>query len=518
MTRDTSRDGFRNQLEFFALTHFKGVWDLIQSNAFLKHQVNKFLINNAIYKVPTRPYPVSLMAPYPSWDSLTDRTFTGRHLPPDESFNQNLPPVEALAILFKQQQGTQYSEKSTLLFPYFVQWFTDGFLRTDRRDRRKNTSNHHIDLCPVYGLNHHVTGLLRSHQGGKLKSQILNGEEYPLFYYQDPEQGIVKPEFAGLYEPLNDEKRLPPDKKAKLFAMGVERANVQIGYVMLNVLFLREHNRLCDLLAKKYPTWDDERLFQTARNIVMLLAMKVVVQEYVNHITPYHFKFIVDPPAFSHEKWYRQNWMTIEFTLVYRWHSALPDTLMYDNKPMSMLDTLWNNELLIQKGLGALFEETSSQPGGRIGLHNTAEFLIPVELASVALGRFAQVASYNTYRQMCQYPPVTDFDQISSDETIQAELKQIYGHVDNIEFYVGLYAEDVRKNSALPSMVGRMVGIDAFSQALTNPLLSENLFNEHTFSSLGWEVIQTTNSLSDLVQRNVPQTDQPFKVTFYRNS
>ncbi|BAU10554.1 heme peroxidase [Leptolyngbya sp. NIES-3755] len=487
----------------------------MQSNDFLKRRINKFITNNAIYDAPTRPHPFSLMAPYTSWDSLTDRTYTGRHLPANPEFNQNLPPLQELGFLFKKKGETKYSNKSTLLFPYFVQWFTDGFLRSVANNRMKNTSNHQIDLSPVYGLNRKSTELLRSHQGGKLKSQILNGEEYPEFYYADPERGIAKPEFAELYTPVPQEQNSSPAQKAKLFAMGVERANVQIGYVMMNVLCLREHNRLCDLLAQAYPTWDDERLFQTARNIVVGIFLKLVIEEYVNHLTPYHFKFIVDPAAFTNERWYRQNWMSIEFTLVYRWHSALPEQLVYDNKSMPVTDTLWNNDLLINKGLGSLFEETCTQPAARIGLHNTPDFLVPVELATIEFGRQAQVASYNDYREMCKFPRVTDFAQITEDEEVQQELKQVYGHVENIEFYVGLSAEDVRENSALAPLVGRLVGIDAFSQALTNPLLASRIFNPETFSPLGWEILQTTNSLSDLVNRNVPQ-DKLFHVTFYR--
>ncbi|MDJ0701923.1 MAG: peroxidase family protein [Leptolyngbyaceae cyanobacterium MO_188.B28] len=525
--RDTSRDGFKNKLQTFALTNFSGVWKLLQSNDSLKRKINKTLINNAIYAVPTRPYPFSLMTMEPGfsgnytcWDSLTDRTYTGRHLPPDPAFNQddNLPKLEDLAVLFRKKDGqTIYSEKSTQLFPYWVQWFTDGFLRTDHTNKLKNTSNHHIDLSPVYGLNRKSTDMLRAHQGGKLKSQIINGEEYPPFFYANPEKGEIKAEFDGLYTPLNDETRLDPAKKAKLFAMGVERANVQIGYVMLNVLCLREHNRLCDLLAKHYSDWDDERLFQTARNILILLIMKIIVEEYINHITPYHFDFIVDPAAFTNEKWYRQNWMTLEFSLVYRWHSALPETLNYNGEQISMAETLWNNQMLIDRGLAALFEETCSQPGARIGLFNTAEFLIHTELASIELGRKAQLASYNDYREMCQFPRVTDFDQITANPDAQRELKRLYGDVDKIEFYVGLYAEDVRENSALSPLIGRLVGIDAFSQALTNPLMAENIFNEQTFSPIGWEVIQNTNTLSDLVHRNIPQTDKKYTVTFYRN-
>ena len=534
--RDTSKDGLSNKLQAWALGNFKWFWNIINTNETLQKRINKSLINAAIYRIPTRPYPFSLMGlettipgtnipkkpdTYSSWDSLIDRSYTGRHLPPDPELNQegNLPPVDDLAPLFSKKNGqTIYSDKSTLLFPYWVQWFTDGFLRTDIHNRLKNTSNHHIDLSPVYGLTRDATHKLRSFQGGKLKSQIINGEEYPLFYYDDPKTGTVKPEFAGLYEPLGSEKRQSPEHKAKLFAMGVERANVQIGYVILNVLCLREHNRICDQLAKVYPTWDDERLFQTARNILIVLVMKIVIDEYINHITPYHFNFITDPTVFTNEKWYRLNWMTLEFSLVYRWHSALPETLIHDGKEMPMVASLWNNQLLIDKGLGAVFEETCTQKATRIGLFNTPEFLIDsTELPSVQLGRDAQLASYNDYRELCKFPRVTQFNQITSDPDTQALLKKLYGHVDNVEFYVGLYAEDVRKNSALPPLIGRLVGIDAFSQALTNPLLAENIFNEQTFSKIGLTIIENTNTLSELLNRNVPQTNKTYRVTFYQD-
>lgn len=536
--RDTSRDGFRNKLETYALTHFKPIWDLIQRNDGLSKKVNMTLINNAIYKVPTRPYPFSTMSPYTSWDSLNDRTYSGLHLPPldwepltnqnyigvnvssTERFTENLPPIEGMAVLYHNPGETKYSPKSALIFPYFVQWFTDSFIRTDRHEPRKNNSNHHIDLCNVYGLNPKITHLLRAYQGGKLKSQSLNGEEYPPFYYN--EDGQPKEEFKDLPHVFTDEsipkaESFSLEKRQTLFAMGLEleRTNVQIGYVMLNVLCLREHNRLCDRLAKNYPTWDDERLFQTARNVVIVEVLKIILEDYINHITPYHFKFFADPLSFSDEKWYRQNWMTVEFSLVYRWHSMLPDTFIYDGQTVPMADSMWNNDMIIQQGLGAIFAESCSQPAAQLSLFNTPDFLLPTELASVRLGRAAKIRSYNDYRELCQYPRVTNFDQISGDERVRRELKRLYGDVDNIELYAGLYAEDLRPNSALPPLVGRLIGIDAFSQALTNPLLAENIFNPETFSPVGWEEIQQIRTLSDLLHRNVPQ-GKTYRVSFYR--
>ncbi len=535
MPRDESRDGRGNQLQTYVLTHFPNIWKFINRTPALARIANKALIDSAVDTIPARPYAFSLMTldpcvpdttrpkktdTYTSWDSLTDRRYTGRHLPPDPAFNrpENLPKLEDLAALFRKRGGqTVYSEKSTLLFPYWVQWFTDGFLRTDRTNRLRNTSNHNIDLCSVYGLAPEQTRMLRTFDGGRLKSQQINGEEYPAFYYADPEKGTVKPEFDGLYVPLNDETRLPPEPKAKLFAMGVERANIQFGYVMFNTLCLREHNRLAGVLANAYPGWDDERLFQTARNILLMLIMKIVIEEYINHIAPYHFKFIADPTAFTNEKWYRQNWMTVEFSLVYRWHSALPDTLRYAGRELPMAESLWNNDMLLERGLGTMFEETCTQPATRIGLFNTADFLIEAaELPSIALGRMAQLPSYNDYRELCNFPRATAFDQITGDVDAQRELERLYGHVDNLEFYVGLYAEDVRPGSALAALIGRLVGIDAFSQAFTNPLLSANVFNEATFSPAGWEIVQQPVTLAELVNRNTPSRGTPYRVTFYR--
>ncbi|MEM9213194.1 MAG: peroxidase family protein [Cyanobacteria bacterium P01_F01_bin.150] len=548
--RDTSKDGFSNKVLTYVLSNFKPIWTLIQSNESLKRKANKFLVNSLINKIPNRPLPFSLMTLdpfvpdtdipkktdiYSSWDSLTDRTYTGLHLRPDPEFNKegNLPELSKVRELFQKRDGkTRYSKKSTLLFPYFVQWFTDSFLRLDRENRFRNSSNHHIDLCNVYGLTRKETHILRSFEGGKLKTQWLKRldgveEEYPLFFYSDPEAGIPDPQFKELYEPLKSEKRLSPEIKSKLFAMGVERGNVQVGYVMLTTLCVREHNRLCGILANSYPDWDDERLFQTARMILIVMMLNIIMEEYIFHITPYHFNFFADPEAFTTSSWYKENWMAVEFSFVYRWHSAIPEYIKVQGEDTSVGRTLWNNQILIDQGLGAFMEETCSQPGSSIGLFNTPNFPVErkengeiktfidiTEMATVELGRDMQIPSYNDYREMCGFPRVTAFNQITGDEYAQQKLEEVYGHVDKLEFFVGLYAEDVREGSAIPALVARLIGIDAFSQALTNPLLSPLLYTPETFSPVGWELIQSTKTLGDLVNRNVPQGDRPFKVTF----
>src|SRR3954454_22722392 len=112
-----------------------------------------------------------------------------------------------------------------------------------------------------------------------------------------------------------------------LFDCGSHTTNTQNGCVLQNTLLLREHNRVAGLLAREDPGWDDERLFQTTRNILIVLLIKIVIEEYINHITPYFFRLVADPTPFKREPWIRPNWMAIEFNLLYRWHGLIPTNL-----------------------------------------------------------------------------------------------------------------------------------------------------------------------------------------------
>ncbi len=509
--RNTKRDGLANQVEFHVLTHYEPLWRLL-SRPGLRSRVNRVLINSAVGKVPTRPNPLSTLAPYTSWSSLTDRSYDARHLPPHEA--SDLPPAEAVADLFVRPGEATLCPKSTVTFAYFAQWFTDGFLRSDRsvaRDPRRNDATHEIDLLPIYGVRPSWTEQLRAHEGGRLKSQSIGGAEFPPYLCED---GKTKPEFSEIKVVRPDQ--IPPERLGTLFAAGSDTMNSQIGFVMMGTLFLREHNRIAGALAREYTAWDDERLFQTARNVLIVLLIKLVIEEYINHIAPYHFKLVADPAPFKNEPWYRTNWMAIEFNLLYRWHGLIPNHLDVAGTDEPIWRTVFNPAMVVERGLGPLFDAASRQRAGRVGLRNTAPALREVELNSILQGRAVQLAPYNDYRRLAGFPRVTDFDQISADTEIQAGLRDLYGHVDRIELFPGLFAEDTRPNSVLPSLIGRMVAVDAFSQALTNPLLSPRVYTEGTFSPLGMEIIRTTGSLSDILQRNVPESPGRHLVTMTR--
>ncbi len=499
--RSTAKDGLANQFEALLTTRGTPIWKLVESVGPARRMANAALTNLAVLKFPTRPNPLSTMADYTSWASLTDRTFDSRHLPPADGEAAGLPAIDELQELFTRAEFVE-SPKSTVLFSYFAQWFTDGFLRSDRAvpaDPRKNQSNHEIDLTNLYGLTADVARQLRTLEGGLLKSQEINGEEFPPYLCVNGER---KPEFSLITVVGFDQ--LSVDARDRLFAMGSDTSNLQVGFVMHNVLFLREHNRIARMLAGAYPAWDDERLFATSRNILTVELMKIVIGDYINHITPTIFELGLEPRSFPNPRWYRQNWMAIEFNLLYRWHSLVPSSYRIAGQDVTIGETLYNTELVTGHGLGPLFQAASEQAAGQVGLFNTPPELWYVEAASLQCARDVRLRSYNDYRRLSRTPRATGFDQITSEVRVREQLERLYGDVDRIEFYVGLFAEDVPPNGVLPDLMGRMVALDAFSQVYTNPLLAARVYNEETFSPLGMEIIESTRTLAQLVDRNVP--------------
>lgn len=499
MTRDTSRDGWSNKLETRILTRNQRVWSFVERVPALKRKVNTSLIDKAALRLPSRPLPLSTRDSYTSWDSLMDRSYSSRHLPPVT--RQQQPATDKVTELFRRGEETLLCTKSSVLFPYFVQWFIDGILRIDPADPRRNTSSHQIDGNQLYGLTPEMTAVLRSHEDGMLASEIIDGAEFPRLLCDG--NGEIKDEFTCL-RPARFEQ-IPPENRGHLFAVGSDRGNVHLGPMMFTTLFLREHNRIARLLKSEHPGWDDERLFQTARNVVIAMLTKLVMDEYINHITPYHFNFKLDPPAFRSQAWLRENWMAIEFNLLYRWHPMLPSTLRIAGKDVPLVETMYTGKHLLEHGLGPNFAFASQQRAGRVALFNTDPVLLPVESLSIDTGRSVGLASYNDYRELCGFPRATRFEQLSSDAGVCRALREVYGGVDELEFYPGLFAEDPRPGSVIPSLLGRIVGSDAFSQIITNPLLAPGVFGPQTFSSLGMSIFDSTNSLAQLVNRNVPE-------------
>lgn len=484
-----------------------------------------------------RPRPYSLAADYTTWPGLTDRTFTGRHLPAAKPSTIDPPSERDVVELFRRPPGREIASTDTsVLFMFFAQWFTDSFLRTDRRDGRRNTSTQEIDFCQVYGVSERQTRLLRELRGGRLKSQQRDGQEFPPFLFERKADGTlsVKAEFSGLHDEefltqvlLHD---VGEQQKDLFFAVGLEHGNSTIGSTALDVVFLREHNRIAAALEQEYrlggerPSWDhpmtsealDERVFQTTRNIMLVLLLKLVVEEYIRHIAPHDLPLVLVPGMASGKRWNRSNQIAVEFNLLYRWHSLVPDVISTDEGPVdAKVFSRDNNALLLEKGVEWVITQCSRSRAAKVCLGNTPAFLLDrkhpdwpaVEERTVSQMRAARLRSYNDYRRRFSLPPLASFADLTSDAALQQRLTDLYQDIEHLEWYVGIFAEDYPTDQFLGGLLTTMVGYDAFTQALTNPLLAPDVYNEATFTRAGLDIIAGTSSLQQIAARNVTRPE-----------
>ena len=128
-----------------------------------------------------------------------------------------------------------------------------GTSKTNPREN-VNMATTWIDISALYGSTPEVLRSLRSFSGGKLLTQEVQARG-------------TKVEASYLpYNTMDVPTRMRPGMDPKtLFAGGDPRTNEDWMLLGVHTLLLREHNRLCNILAKQHPEYDDEQLYQTIR-------------------------------------------------------------------------------------------------------------------------------------------------------------------------------------------------------------------------------------------------------------
>ena len=128
-----------------------------------------------------------------------------------------------------------------------------GTSKTNPREN-VNMATAWLDLSSLYGSTMEVGRALRAFHGGRLLTQELRTRGESTYASYLP--------FNTMDVPMRTRPGVDP--KA-LFAGGDPRTNEDWLMLGVHTLFLREHNRLCDILAKQHPEYDDEQLYQTVR-------------------------------------------------------------------------------------------------------------------------------------------------------------------------------------------------------------------------------------------------------------
>ncbi|KAI0673867.1 heme peroxidase [Trametes maxima] len=351
---------------------------------------------------------------------------------------------------------------SSLTFAY-ASLVTHQLFRTDPRDMTKNNTTSYLDLSILYGTN-------------------------------QAEQDAVRDKAQGrglLYPDAFSEDRLifvPPAATALL------------------VLFSRNHNYIANMLLKlnERGRWvdpppqdeakralQDEEIFQIARLVNCGNFMSMIFGDYVAgflglgrdgcswSMNPF------DPITDANGQPVGRgdgNHCSVEFNILYRWHATTAQKdiewteQIFDQafkgtgKPLDKLELqdfvpgvmgAWKqvepdprkrtffglkrgpDGRFLDDDLAKILQDATEKPAGTYRARGTPGVLRIVEMMGMEQARKWGVCTMNEFRAFLGLKRFADFEEWNPDPEIANAARQLYGHIDNLELYPGLQAEEI---------------------------------------------------------------------------
>ncbi|CAB9521948.1 Peroxidasin homolog [Seminavis robusta] len=314
-----------------------------------------------------------------------------------------------------------------------------------------------IDASNVYGSDEIRSGALRSFDGGKLKSDA-----------------------SGNLLSKNVGNALPnAGSGEQFFIAGDVRANEQAGLLAMHTLFHREHNRLAEDIAARYPDRSDEEIFQLARKVVIGEMQSITYKEFLPallgpmapSLSAYKANGGYNPdvdPRISNE------FSTFAFRVG---HTMLPSKIKLANSKgpfgiVALRDIFFDpkpfdeDHLFVDYILGGLMETHCQEIDAFIvddvrqhlfGAVDGPGTCLDLAALNIQRGRDHGIPRYNDLREVMLLQRYTRFEDITSDTKLQEKLALVYDTVDEIDAWVGGLAEDHVENASVGELVGTII-------------------------------------------------------------
>lgn len=95
-------------------------------------------------------------------------------------------------------------------------------------------------------------------------------------------------------------------------------------------------------------------------------TIKIVIEEYVQHLSGYYFKLKFDPELLFNHQFQYQNRISAEFNTLYHWHPLMPDAFHIQDEVYSYKQFLYNTSIVTEHGISHLVDSFSKQIAGRV--------------------------------------------------------------------------------------------------------------------------------------------------------
>ncbi|KZT36643.1 heme peroxidase [Sistotremastrum suecicum HHB10207 ss-3] len=342
----------------------------------------------------------------------------------------------------------------------FASIITHSLFRTDPKNPNVNNTSSYLDLSPLYGVDTATQKAVRLQDGsGKLHPDVFAEERLML---------------------------LPPSVSALLVIF-----NRNHNYVAQQLLCINERQAWRQLSSFRQDDpallQQDEEIFQTARLINCGHFMGVVFGDYVAgflgltrsgsswSMNPFDMIKNMEGQLGRGEG----NHVSVEFNLLYRWHAIIsPEdekwtkdlfehqfgTTDFDSVDLSTLgqkiasahksndpDPRHRKVGNLSRGpdgkfddeqLARVLHDATESPAARFGARGTPPVLRVVEIGGIVQARKWGVCTMNEFRTFLGLKPFASFEEWNPDPEIAHAARQLYKHIDCLELYVGLQAEE----------------------------------------------------------------------------
>ncbi|MBM2577019.1 Hint domain-containing protein [Jannaschia sp. Os4] len=366
-----------------------------------------------------------------------------------------------------------------------------------------NAISWQIDGSMVYGSNEGREADLRAFEGGRLRMD------------EDPNS------MFGLLPTATPDVVMAGDTEGEdaVFLAGDVRANENPNLLSLHTLMAREHNHWAERLAEAHPDWDDEQLFQGARQIVEFQIQKITYEEWLPLLVG---NAVGDPEGLAHDP-DAVGEVALEFsTAAFRFgHTMVADHLLRvgdagaDTGSLSLMDAFFDPSHVREGGIDDFLRGMAGQSAEELDTKvvdalnfflATPEGVSGFSLPALNLMRAADhgIGSYVDVRAQLlgDIDPATldpqDFSIITDDPALQAELAAAYDDVHQVDLWVGGLAED--------HLPGSMAG-PLFTHIIADQFVRTATADETFLAldpALGAEIIADARAggLADVILRN----------------
>ncbi|WP_425246174.1 peroxidase family protein [Streptomyces sp. NEAU-NA10] len=383
-------------------------------------------------------------------------------------------------------------------------------------DTRVNVSSHWWDASQIYGTNETEQRLMRTGESGKV--HLWDDEQSP---------------FPS--DPSRDPSRVP---------------GFWLGLAMMQNLFAREHNAICDHLHGVYPSWNDEELFQRARLVNAALLAKIHTVEWtpavISHPTTVtalranwwglagervHQLFgrvsrsevISGIPGGATDHYGVPYALTEEFVAVYRMHPLIRDEWHLRSadddatlRHCTLRDISGPGALKVLEttGMADLLYSFGTLHPGLVTLHNFPRFLQEFErpdghlqdLAATDILRSRElgVPRYNEFRRLLRLKPAGSFTELTGNPAWAEEVERLYeGDIEKVDLMVGLYAEKLPAGFAFSDTAFRVFVLMA-SRRLNSDRFFTEYYTPEVYSKAGMAWIDDS-SMTTVLLRHHPE-------------